>query len=394
MLKKWTAAVLCAALLFTFAAACGRSNDISSGAEAKDFPVTVGNVTIGSEPKGAAVLSPNAADVVLALGYELALKAKSASCTQADLAALPVVTADDAGKIKSYGADLVFADAALTKDQQAAMDRNGIAVVVLKPASSRSDLQRLYCEVGSALKGGSTGYGKGKTIAAGVFETIDDVTRSVPKRSTPVTAVYLYNAQGSAATGDTIAGSLVKSSGLQNVAEDAAGGKYSVETLLLSNPQYIFCAKGVKAKLTSGEQFKRLGAVKTGKIYEMDPTLMALQGEQMINAVSFMAGTVYPELLKNASSAASSAVSSAVSANGMNLNQTLKFGMQSGDVMKLQKRLEELGYMFVEPTGLYAEGTQQSVKDFQYLNGLTVTGVADPETLKLIFSNQAKKRTQ
>ncbi len=78
----------------------------------------------------------------------------------------------------------------------------------------------------------------------------------------------------------------------------------------------------------------------------------------------------------------------------MNLNQTLKFGMQSGDVMKLQKRLEELGYMFVEPTGLYAEGTQQSVKDFQYLNGLTVTGVADPETLKLIFSNQAKKRTQ
>ena len=46
----------------------------------------------------------------------------------------------------------------------------------------------------------------------------------------------------------------------------------------------------------------------------------------------------------------------------------------------------------MNPTGLYAEGTEQSVKDFQLLNGMLVTGVADEETLALLFSDEAKPR--
>ena len=41
----------------------------------------------------------------------------------------------------------------------------------------------------------------------------------------------------------------------------------------------------------------------------------------------------------------------------------------------LQLRLAELGYLFVQPTGLYGEGTQQSIMDFQYVNNLRITGV-------------------
>jgi peptidoglycan hydrolase-like protein with peptidoglycan-binding domain len=33
------------------------------------------------------------------------------------------------------------------------------------------------------------------------------------------------------------------------------------------------------------------------------------------------------------------------------------------------------------------------VKDFQYLNGLTVTGIADENTLAKLYSADAKKRT-
>jgi iron complex transport system substrate-binding protein len=115
----------------------------------------------------------------------------------------------------------------------------------------------------------------------------------------------------------------------------------------------------------------------------------------LIRAVSFMAGTVHPELLGDTSSSetSSSSNSSSQVEVEINLNQTLRSGMQNDDVLKLQERLEELGYMFVKPTGLYAEATVQSVKDFQYLNGMTVTGVADPETLKKIFSPDAIRRT-
>lgn len=62
-------------------------------------------------------------------------------------------------------------------------------------------------------------------------------------------------------------------------------------------------------------------------------------------------------------------------------------------MLRLQNRLQELGYLFVRPTGLFAEGTEQSVKDFQLLNGMVVTGVADEATLTLLFSDEAVPRT-
>ncbi len=399
MIKKRTAAILSAVLIFSLLiVGCSPEGNLSSGVGAKEYPVTVGSVTIKAEPSGSAVLSPNAADIILALGYELTLKAKAADCTQSDLAALPNVTANDAAKIKGLGANLVFTDSQLSKEQQSAMQDNGITVFVVPSASSRSGLLSLYSQIGSVLKGAVTGNTRGQKIANGLFETIDDITRSIPHSNTAVTAVYLYDEKGAAATGDTVAGNLVKAAGFQNVAEDATNGKYSIDTLLLANPAYVFCAKGVKSKIISSEKLKNLNAVKQGHIYEMDPALMKFQGETMIDSVSFMAGTAYPQLLQSTSSVSgsstvSSTSSSAVSPNGFNLNQTLKYGMQNDDVLKMQNRLQELGYMFVKPTGLYAEGTQQSVKDFQYLNDMTVTGVADPATLQKIFSSNAKKRS-
>lgn len=420
MFKKWAAAVLSVILTLSLLPACTKQNSISSGAGQKDFPVTIGNVTIGSQPTGAAVLSPNAADVILALGYEISLKAKSANCTQSDLTALPNVTADDAKKIKDAGANLVFTDAKLTEDQQNAMQKNGITVLTLSAASSRADLARLYSEVGAALNGAVTGYEKGQSIASGVWETIDDITREIPQSKTAVTGVYLYDAQGHAATGDTIAGNLVSAAGMQNVAESSEKNQYSMDDLLLANPKYIFCATGVKKTILASDKLKQLDAVKAGHVYEMDPSIMSLQGEQIINAVSVMAGTVYPQLKQSTSSApassapassapasssptpassaappasSSGAASTAAPSSGINLNQTLQSGMQNNDVLAMQNRLLALGYMFVKPSGLFAEGTQQAVKDFQYLNGLPTTGIADPVTLQKIFSDGAVKRT-
>ena len=391
--KRLLAGILCLAMLAL--AGCGRSSDISSGAGEKDFPVTIGTVTVSAEPAGAAVLSPNIASVLLSMGYEISLKARSADCAQSDLSVLPVVTADDAGKIKDLGADLVFADS-LSDAQRSAMEKAGLTVLTLKPAESRAGLEILYSQVGAALKGAKTGYQKGIAAADGVFQTIDDITRVIPASDTPVTAVYLSDASGGAATDDMLSGKLVEAAGLTNTASGGEGGKLPVDQLLLADPKYIFCAAGVKEQLESSPDYGKLTAVKEKRVYEMEPGLMTLQGDELVQAVSFMAGTVYPELLQNTSSdssASSDTGSAASSGAGMNLNQTLKSGMQSDDVLKMQNRLQELGYMFVKPSGLFAEGTEQSVKDFQYLNGMTVTGVADPETLKKLFSSDAVKRT-
>lgn len=395
MLKRLTAFFLSVILAAGALTACGSKNDISSGAGEKDFPVKIGDVTIHREPSGVAVLSPNLADVVLAMDYEISLKAKSVECTQSDLSVLPNVTLDEAQKIKDLGADLVLTDKKPSEAQIEAMNKAGITVLTIRAATSREDLDRLYSEVGSALKGAKTGYEKGQKTSQSIFLTIDDISRIIPHSNKPITVAYLFDADGGVVTGDTLQGKLIESAGLINAASGGTGNKMPVSELLIANPQYIFCPTGVKAKLEASAEYKKLDAVKSGKVYEMNPNLMLLQGRGMVDAVTFIAGKVYPQLTEgtNISGTSSASFTTGGASGSMDTSITLKKGDKNDNVLKMQKRLQELGYMFVKPTGEFAEGTEQSVKDFQLLNGMPTTGIADPKTLQKMFSSDTKKRT-
>ncbi|MDD4808378.1 MAG: peptidoglycan-binding protein [Oscillospiraceae bacterium] len=243
------------------------------------------------------------------------------------------------------------------------------------------------------MKGAETGAQCGKKAGQSALMTIDSVTRLVPKSKTVTTGVYLYDAAGGAATGDTMAGSLLTAAGITNVAGGSKNSKMDITALKTVNPSLIFCPKGLKSTLSKTEGYKDLQAVQSGKVYEMDPLLMKTEGENMITAVTYMAGIAYPSLLKTnsaADGAASSASSDSVIPNStIPAGTTLQSGDQGDNVKAMQNRLKELGYLFVNPTGLYGDGTVQSVQDFQLYNNLDTTGIADSKTLTKMFSKDA-----
>ena len=74
--------------------------------------------------------------------------------------------------------------------------------------------------------------------------------------------------------------------------------------------------------------------------------------------------------------------------------QTLKKGDSGVQVKALQKRLKELGYYKDYVDGDYGLATAAAVSDFQRANKLTVTGTANPTTLKKMISTSAVSKDE
>lgn len=407
------AVALCGALL----AGCGGGSNLADGMAAQDYPITIQNVTIDKKPEGVVVLSDNLADVILTMGYEITLKGKSAACTQEDLSLLPDRTIDSVGDMQADGVTLVLTDTQPTEAQSAALKDAGISVLVIAPATSREDLTRLYLEVGAAMNGGKTGYAAAQRSAESTLLSVDEISRLIPASATQPTACYLYAIAGEdqldAATGDTLAGKLLEYAGYTNNFSDSTGGAASFQSLLVGNPEYIFCDTGLKEQLLANSALSGLNAVKNNHVYEIPRANMTRQGRTLFTAAGTLASIAHPEVLSGGSAssvtseASSSAVSSAPSASSAASSAPTSTSsstvsvppdsiQQSGvlqkddtgsEVLKMQQRLDELGYMYVAPSGTFGGGTVQCLKDFQLYNGLEVTGIADAKTLEKLYSD-------
>ncbi len=68
---------------------------------------------------------------------------------------------------------------------------------------------------------------------------------------------------------------------------------------------------------------------------------------------------------------------------------TLRSGSRGEAVLSLQLRLQELGYDPGTPDGIYGRGTRAAVSAFQRRNHLAEDGEAGPDTLRLIYSDEA-----
>lgn len=69
----------------------------------------------------------------------------------------------------------------------------------------------------------------------------------------------------------------------------------------------------------------------------------------------------------------------------------LKEGTTSSDVLKMKKRLTELGYYDAELTTYFGKYTGEKLKLFQEDAGLEATGIADKKTLDALYASDAPK---
>lgn len=383
-------------------AGCSQIGNIVSGVAATgEFPVTIGDVTVAAKPQKAVVLSPSLADVVVALGYETQLAAGDEGCTQPSLRSLTKLDGNDPQAVLGAAPDLVLADS-FSDEMAAALLEANVTALTVAPATNREDFERLYSQVASAFAGGTNGYNAGIEMAQSIFTTLDDINRIVPKDKV-TTACYLYDLESRGVTGDMLGSTIMSYAGVTNVLKSLTGGAYDLASLRVGNPDVIFCAPGLKDQLLSDSRFADFHAVQSKKVFELDASLMEWQGRTVVTTAYEISAACFPELLEDSSanepdpasqinSQVSSMLQSSALENDTTPYETLQQGDQNEEVLAMQKKLDELGYLDVEYDGHYGEYTANCVREFQKENGLEETGIADAATQRKLYSQSAKPK--
>ena len=119
-------------------------------------------------------------------------------------------------------------------------------------------------------------------------------------------------------------------------------------------------------------------AVREGNIVELEPSEVEWQGRTVINAAIAISGGAYPEMLEETSI-------------GENTDPTSKIEDNVSSALA-SARPEDSSAPEYEHDGYYGEHTGECVKEFQRVNGLEQTGVADVDTLKRLYSTLAKDK--
>ncbi|WP_099204372.1 peptidoglycan-binding protein [Scatolibacter rhodanostii] len=374
-----------------------------------EFPVVIGQTQINAAPQKAVVLSASLADVIIALGNEDQLAAVTDQATQVELTELVKVGETDAEAINAVQPDLILTET-LTDEQRTALDGVNAPIVEIAPATGREDYERMYGQMSSVFAGGGAGYDLGVEQAKKIFVILDSIQR-LTSEQTFTKAAYVYDLKGNVVYGTDFASLTMEYAGLTNIfpsqgadqssykwGENKTEVPYNLQVIKTSNPEVIFCAPGLKEQMKSNADFSSLSAVKSGRVFEIDPILLQWQGRSIITVTTDMAEYAFPELSDEQSAEVTDPTkdiekkaAETLSSQSQKTYETLDANAtdKQDEVLAMQNRLSELHYLTVSFDGTYGDYTKEAVGAFQKANSLPVTGVADNETQQKLFSESA-----
>ena len=237
----------------------------------KDFPVTFGDVTIESEPQSVVVLSDCAADIISYIGYDIKMVGRSTDCDQDFLRIVPTVGSSaepSVDQIAQKGTDLVIASKELSAAAKAAIEANGIPVIIVSRAKSVEELEELYKALGAVLGGNVTGRAKGAEAFGELIDLLDQFNTAAT--GVIKTAAYIYmNEVGELCT--FTKGSLEQKifdyNGAMNTFSNQSTPIIDLNELRMGSPTCIFYDdERVIEYLSYDPQFEHLTALKKGKV--------------------------------------------------------------------------------------------------------------------------------
>lgn len=256
----------------------------------KDYPVTIGDVTVKSEPKNIVVLNDNLADIISYIGYDVKMVGKAITCDQEFLKVVPAVGSPDNPSIDTitgYETDLVIADNTLGESSRKKLEEAGITVVAFDSAKTFEELETLYSNLGAVLGGNVTGREKGEKAYKDLVSTLSSFKKAVS--GVVKTFAYLYldeNGELCTFTKDSMEDTILSYTGALNVFSNQDLPKVDHAELKMGTPTYIFYAdEETLSYLEDDEALSSLAALSGNRAFMIPLKDFKRQGTTMQDTV-------------------------------------------------------------------------------------------------------------
>lgn len=241
--------------------------------------------------------SPSITEIIYALGASNLLVGRTDYCDYPQ----EVTTIESVGdfynpnieKTLSLDPDLVIASSLWTEDIETKFTEVGIQVLVLNDNSKVEDVFAMISTLGVYLQKED----EATILIEEMQAELSSIMESIEGLQTK-TVYYVagYGEYGDyTATGDTYIHDMIALAGGDNIAKDATGWLYSLETLIEKDPEVILIGSFAIEDFLASKNYQSLSAVKNNQVYAVDANLFDRQSNRTVDGIRLIASILHPE---------------------------------------------------------------------------------------------------
>ena len=286
--------------------ACGSGSDstASSSPSAAAGPITVtddsgAEVTLDKAAERIVSLAPANTEIVYAIGAGDQLVAGTTYDDYPEEAkSLPKVgdfNNPNIEKTASYSPDLVLAAGGIQDKLRSKLEALGMTVYVVDPTTYDGTIATIE-NVGK-LSGAEDG---AATVTGTLTKAKEDVQAKVASLPAATTFLEIYSKPLMTAGSDTFIDDMITIAGGENIGAQAGSGfpSFSTEVLVKDDPQVYIADSGSMSEpgdITKRAGFSELTAVKDGKVYVIEDSIIARPGPRLAEGLQKLAEMIHPE---------------------------------------------------------------------------------------------------
>ncbi len=253
-------------------------------------------ITIEEEPAAIVSFAPEITETLFEMNVGDRMVGRSSWCDYP----LEAFDVEDLGSLFDFNLeallavepDVVFLSSMVSEEIYQQLVDNGLTVASFDFDSTLVGTMDQIKLIGNIVNKNGRAQKINTRIADALEKMKEKAATREPKSVYYAVAVGEYTA---AATGDTFINDIITATGAENAAADGSDWMYTVEQLVVKDPDYIICSNkhDTKDKIMTLDGYKDLTAVKEGRLFDVDENIFSRQGPRVVDAMAVIDAIIY-----------------------------------------------------------------------------------------------------